>query len=224
MLLALAAPLLFRTIVGTSVERSVISSAGCGKPLPSCVEAGKSKNLSISSSSGVSPRHYRLAISASYENGDAYDNKTPVPLILSFHGRNKDAKFQEELSQFSNTSAYDFRGIVAYPEGVPVSSSSQILIPRPIDSIQVTLTISPLDLQRHPTMARRPRLPQHLRHHLHHGAPGPSTQHILHRHHPHLRQRQVQRRRLHRPVGMRRNSDREDCCIRSCLRRLLLGP
>ena len=50
----------------------------------------------------------------------SYDNSVPVPLILSYHGRGKDMKFQEKLSQFANAS-YGFEGISVFPEGVPVS-------------------------------------------------------------------------------------------------------
>lgn len=90
------------------------SSDGCGKPLPEQVHLDKSVNLSLASDSGVTPRRYRLHIPASY------DVSTPVPLILSFHGRGKDAEFQEALSQFSNAT-FGFGGISVYPEGVPVS-------------------------------------------------------------------------------------------------------
>lgn len=45
-------------------------------------------------------------------------------MIVSFHGRNKDMEYQEELSQFSNAS-YGFEGIAVYPEGVPVGAASQ---------------------------------------------------------------------------------------------------
>jgi hypothetical protein len=91
------------------------SDRKCHKPLPDTVELGKSVDLTIDSSSGVSPRKYRIHVPKTY------DSSTNVPVIVSFHGRGKDAKFQEKLSQFSN-STYGFEGIVVYPEGVPVSS------------------------------------------------------------------------------------------------------
>lgn len=91
----------------------VLASTGCNKSLPQGVQPGKSVDLTIQSNSGVTPRKYRLHLPSSYH----VDKE--VPLILSFHGRGKDAKFQEKLSQFSNES-YGFDGIVAYPEGVPV--------------------------------------------------------------------------------------------------------
>ncbi|KAF1361967.1 hypothetical protein EJ07DRAFT_163870 [Lizonia empirigonia] len=73
--------------------------SGCGGPLPTGIELDKSVDLTINSLSGV-------------------------PLILSFHGRGKNAKFEEELSQFSNAT-YGFDGISVYPEGVPTSSGTQ---------------------------------------------------------------------------------------------------
>jgi poly(3-hydroxybutyrate) depolymerase len=112
-------------IAATAVStRSAKPECGCGKDLPKGVELDKSVNLTLKSESGVSPRKYRIHIPPSY------DNKTPVPLILSFHGRGKDAKYQEALSQFSNAS-YGFQGIVAYPEGVPVFLHPS---PRPANS------------------------------------------------------------------------------------------
>ena len=90
------------------------SSKGCGKDLPDGVKLGYSKNLTVKSDSGASPREYRIHVPESYKNENA------VSLILSFHGRNKDMKFQEKLSQFSNAS-YSFEGITVFPQGVPVS-------------------------------------------------------------------------------------------------------
>jgi poly(3-hydroxybutyrate) depolymerase len=89
------------------------SNNGCQSPLPPGVKLDESVDLTLNSTSGISPRKYRLHVPPSYHDS------TPVPLILSFHGRGKDAKYQEALSQFSNAS-YSFNGIVAYPEGVPV--------------------------------------------------------------------------------------------------------
>jgi poly(3-hydroxybutyrate) depolymerase len=90
------------------------SDRKCHKPLPDDIKLGKSANLTIDSSSGVSPRKYRIHVPKTY------DSSKNVPVILSFHGRGKDAKFQEKLSKFSN-STYGFEGIVVYPEGIPVS-------------------------------------------------------------------------------------------------------
>jgi poly(3-hydroxybutyrate) depolymerase len=88
-------------------------SSGCHQQIPDGISPGKSVNLTIDSKSGITPREYRLHVPKSY------NENTPLPLILSFHGRGKTGKFQEALSQFSNAS-YGFEGIVVYPEGVPV--------------------------------------------------------------------------------------------------------
>lgn len=87
--------------------------SGCRTSLPLDVQPGTPINLTLSSDSGVTPRKYRLHLPKSYN----IDKK--VPLILSFHGRGKDAYFQEELSQFSDP-AFGYEGIAVYPEGVPV--------------------------------------------------------------------------------------------------------
>lgn len=92
---------------------TAVPSSGCHRQIPEGVSPGQSANLTIDSKSGITPREYRLHIPASY------NEKSPIPLIFSFHGRGKDGKFQEALSQFSNAS-YGFEGIVVYPEGVPV--------------------------------------------------------------------------------------------------------
>lgn len=74
-------------------------------------------NQTIDSQSGSSPRKYRIHLPKNYTNDE------PVPLILSFHGRSRDMKYQEKLSQFSNAS-YGFNGIAVYPEGVPNNQST----------------------------------------------------------------------------------------------------
>jgi poly(3-hydroxybutyrate) depolymerase len=99
-------------IAATAALPTAGFSSTCNKPIPDGIEPGKSKNLTLTSKSGVSPRKYRLHLPKTY------DGSTNLPLILSFHGRGKDAKFQEKLSQFSNSS-YGFDGIAVYPEGVP---------------------------------------------------------------------------------------------------------
>jgi len=107
------------------------SENGCQKPLPSGVKLDQSVDLTLNSTSGVSPRRYRLHIPPSY------DSNTQVPLILSFHGRGKDAEYQEALSQFSNAS-YGFDGIVAYPEGVPVCEPSLQNLADEVEIVEMT--------------------------------------------------------------------------------------
>ena len=88
------------------------SKSGCNAPIPDDAKPGKSVNLKLPSSSGVSPREYRLHLPT------GYDGTEKLPLILSFHGRTRSAKSQEELSHFNET--YGFKGISVYPQGVPL--------------------------------------------------------------------------------------------------------
>lgn len=99
------------------------SSCGCGKALPTDIVPGDSKNLTIESTSGVSPRKYRLHLPKDY------DGTKKLPLILSFHGRTQDALYQEELSQFANAS-YGFEGISVFPQGVPLINKNGKEIPQ----------------------------------------------------------------------------------------------
>jgi hypothetical protein len=83
-----------------------------GKPLALRELSGNTASIFITS--GGIQRDYLLFVPASYTGS------SPVPLIFSFHGRGKDAVYQQKLSQFSDT-AYNKNAIVAYPNGVAVS-------------------------------------------------------------------------------------------------------
>ncbi|KAF2128337.1 carbohydrate esterase family 1 protein [Dothidotthia symphoricarpi CBS 119687] len=104
---------------GTRAQAPTTSASSCGKALPEGVQLGHSVNLTISSDSvnqTSTTRRYRIHVPRSYPNN------AQVPVIFSFHGRSRDALFQEELSQFSNAS-YGFKGISVYPEGWPTSNT-----------------------------------------------------------------------------------------------------
>lgn len=107
-------PLVLTSAVLSIASGVFAQSEGCGKAIPGDIELGTSKNQTIDSESGHTPRRYRIRVPKTY------DNSVPVPLILSYHGRGKDMKFQEKLSQFGNAS-YGFEGISVFPNGVPVS-------------------------------------------------------------------------------------------------------
>lgn len=94
------------------------AQCGCGSPLPEGIELDKSVDLTINSSSGLATRGYRLHLPKTYKTN------TKVPLILSFHGRGKNAEYQEALSQFSNAT-YGFEGISVYPEGAPLDNAKK---------------------------------------------------------------------------------------------------
>lgn len=96
---------------GQTIQSPILKpSDGCGKSLPAKVTpGGASANISISS--GGLDRSYLIHIPRNY------DINIPVPLILSYHGRVKNASEQELLSQFSNSS-YNPNAIAVYPQGV----------------------------------------------------------------------------------------------------------
>jgi poly(3-hydroxybutyrate) depolymerase len=116
-LISLFALLLSAGAVSEASQRS----SGCGKDIPDALKLGESRNFTLETTNKPSPRNYRLHALESYKSD------SPVPLILSFHGRGKDMKEQDELSQFSNAS-YGFEGICVYPEGVPVSPPELLLV------------------------------------------------------------------------------------------------
>ncbi|KAF2031441.1 alpha/beta-hydrolase [Setomelanomma holmii] len=134
----------FLTLLGsvTCLSSSCDTNNGCNKPLPTGVHPDESVNLTLSSSSGVSPRKYRLHLPKGYDGSKA------LPLILSFHGRSQDALYQENLSQFSNAS-YGFEGIAVYPEGVPIIVKGKDIqqwqgdpdAPSSVDDVKFTLEL-----------------------------------------------------------------------------------
>ncbi|KAF2823893.1 alpha/beta-hydrolase [Ophiobolus disseminans] len=118
------------------------SQAKCNALLPPNVRPDDSVDLSIPSSSGVTPRKFRLHLPP------GYDGTKQLPLILSFHGRKQNAIYQEKLSQFSNAS-YGFKGIVVYPEGVPIKKDGKEIqqwqgdpeAPSSINDLQFTMEL-----------------------------------------------------------------------------------
>ncbi|KAF2083939.1 carbohydrate esterase family 1 protein [Saccharata proteae CBS 121410] len=97
--------------------RSTKRSSGCGKALPDGVTAGgKSVNMTIES--GGLNRSYLIHVPSSYSKDK------PASLILSYHGRTKDAAEQELLSQFSNET-YNPDAIAVYPQGVANSKGTR---------------------------------------------------------------------------------------------------
>jgi poly(3-hydroxybutyrate) depolymerase len=91
---------------------SVLATSLCGQPLVPTALAGMTNNVTIKSS-GLN-RNFLISLPS------AYNANTPVPLIFSFHGRGKDARYQQKLSQFSNAS-YNPNAIAVYPNGFMVS-------------------------------------------------------------------------------------------------------
>lgn len=81
------------------------------KPLPPGQAIGETTNVTIVSS-GIN-RTYLISIPPKY------DCETITPVIFSFHGGNRNASQQQELSQFSNPEFNDF-AIAVYPLGIGV--------------------------------------------------------------------------------------------------------
>ena len=96
-------------ILGNVVLGNVVSThrtAGCGTPHK---VDGVSRNFNVSTNGGN--RTYRLHLPSSY------DENTPAPLVLSYHGHGQDMEEQETLSQFSND-AINPNMVAVYPQGL----------------------------------------------------------------------------------------------------------
>jgi polyhydroxybutyrate depolymerase len=78
------------------------ASTGCTK---AATGVGEAKEVSMTS--GGSTRRYRVAIPAGYRKGVA------TPVILAFHGHNKNREYMENLTGFS-----DLPVIAVYPQGL----------------------------------------------------------------------------------------------------------
>lgn len=78
-------------------------SAGCGQQ--TTAPRGETVERTLESAGGT--RSYRLHVPAEYRESK------PNPVVLSFHGRTRDAAYQEELSEFSGGDV-----IAVYPQGL----------------------------------------------------------------------------------------------------------
>jgi poly(3-hydroxybutyrate) depolymerase len=110
--LAMKAPL---GILQYIVSLGTPTNSGCGKPLPEHFLPGGSYKAQINTTDGL--RDYIIHIPCSYDENSA------VPLIFSFHARDKNAEYQEQLSQFSNV-AWNPDSIAVYPQGIDVRVSN----------------------------------------------------------------------------------------------------
>ena len=75
---------------------------------------------------------------------DAYDSKVAAPLILSYHGSARDAKYQATVDQFTKKSLNP-NSIVVYPQGENVRFSTIIrstVVLRDTPPPQTTTTIA----------------------------------------------------------------------------------
>lgn len=85
--------------------------AGCGKSLPKGQSLGSVTNVSIASD-GLQ-RSYLVSIPPKY------NLFIPTPLILSYHGGNRDALSQLQLDQLTNPE-FNTVSMVVYPQGIAV--------------------------------------------------------------------------------------------------------
>lgn len=103
-----------------SVSRSVgnFPFAGCGKSLPQGQSTGKIYNISITSS-GLG-RSYLVFIPP------RYNAHVLAPLILSYHGGNRNASQQLELDELTSPE-FNTDSMVVYPQGIDVRIYSKLL-------------------------------------------------------------------------------------------------
>ncbi|KAK5994242.1 Feruloyl esterase B [Cladobotryum mycophilum] len=85
------------------------SATGCAKVLPKGQSVGKVYNVTIPSGDGT--RSLLISIPPSY------NSNAPAPLILSYHGGDRDATDQLQLDEFTNP-AFNSNSYVVYPQGI----------------------------------------------------------------------------------------------------------
>jgi poly(3-hydroxybutyrate) depolymerase len=101
------------SIQSRTISKRVEGSAytGCGKSLPEGQVVGGVYNVSISSS-GIE-RSYLAFIPP------AYNVNVPTPLILSYHGGNRNASQQLTLDELTSPE-FNMASMVIYPQGINV--------------------------------------------------------------------------------------------------------
>ena len=104
----------FFSILGLVPAVLGATTEGCGTA-PPLTPGGETQTFTVQS--GGLARTYNVHLPSNYDQ----DSADGTPLILSFHGNNRDAYEQEALSQFSNET-YNPNAIAVYPQGVDVSS------------------------------------------------------------------------------------------------------
>lgn len=93
---------------GANLVEGASPSAGCGSA-QSGVQVGQTTNVTLADG-----RWYLLYVPEKYAPG------TPAPLVLSYHGGNRNASEQQALDMLS-TAAFNEDHVVAYPNGIDVS-------------------------------------------------------------------------------------------------------
>lgn len=100
-----ASLILALTLLGREVKGA--SSSGCG--LVQSVQVGQTTNVTLPDN-----RWYLLYFP------EKYDPSTPAPLILSYHGGDRNASEQQKLDMLA-TPFFNEEYVVVYPNGIDVS-------------------------------------------------------------------------------------------------------
>lgn len=93
-------------------------SSACSKSLPRGVAVGRPNNVTIHSN-GIE-RSYLINIPKSYQS------QSSSPLVLSYHGGNRNAISQLELDLFTLPEFNTMNAILVYPQGINVRLQSSI--------------------------------------------------------------------------------------------------
>lgn len=110
----------FLQLLSFAASGALAASAGCGQT-PSLTSGFLNDNqtaVTVSDSDSTS-RRYRVFLP------DSYDPNTPTPVILSYHGANRQIEQQVALDEFT-TSFFNQNYIVVYLQGLSVSNDCMI--------------------------------------------------------------------------------------------------
>jgi poly(3-hydroxybutyrate) depolymerase len=106
-------------VSGRAISTFTAALAGCGGLLPGSQEIGSVANVSISS--GGIDRYYLISIPPEY------DSSIPSPVILSYHGGDRNAEDQLKLDELTNPQ-FNTQSFVVYPQGINVSLRSTLFL------------------------------------------------------------------------------------------------
>jgi len=94
----------------TTTIRSANTTSACSKALPSGVAVGETANISLTSN-GIE-RSYLINIPETYES------KAASPIVLSYHGGQRNASSQLELDLLTSPEFNTLGAILVYPQGI----------------------------------------------------------------------------------------------------------
>lgn len=105
-----------------AIASTVAAASSDGCSLATAVEVGNTTNVTIDN------RWYLLYFPVNYNPA------TPAPLILSYHGGNRNASEQQKLDMLSTT-YFNEDYVIVYPNGINVSQNLSL------QSLQVTFMV-----------------------------------------------------------------------------------